>query len=183
MSEVAVELFLRRRTRLILAVAALAVSVALGAGKPAAEEPSDAAVNAYVKHDYKTALQLLRPLADDGDAQAEFLLGMIYSAGEGVPQSYTAALEFYRLAAKQGHPAAQHDLGTMYQNGQGVPQNFVRAHMWYNIAASTDASTDGRKIVVKHRDAISRLMTSQQIAEAQQMAQRCIASHYVDCGD
>jgi uncharacterized protein len=70
----------------------------------------------------------------------------------------------------------------MYENGQGVPQNYVRAHMWYNIAASS-ASIEVRKFAVKARDAISRLMTSQQIAQAQQMAQRCTASDYTDCSD
>jgi TPR repeat protein len=168
---------------LLLSSVCLPVAVALPGRGAAAEEASDAALKAYFNHDYQAALRLLRPLVNDGNDQAEFFLANMYSNGEGVPQSYAAALGLYRLAAKQGHPGAQYDLGTMYQNGQGVPQNYVRAHMWYNIAAASSASADLRKFAMKARDDISRLMTSQQIAEAQQMAQRCTASTYADCSD
>jgi uncharacterized protein len=182
---------MKRRSK-PLALTALAIAVGLSMGKAEAETPSDAGTLAWIRHDYQTALRLLRPLAEQGDADAQLTLAAMYAAGDGVPQNYAEALRLYRLAANQGSPGAQHDLGVMYERGDGVPQNYVRAHMWYNVAISTKDPADvyisgiqanPRKAWVKDRDNIARQMTPEQIAAAQDMAQTCIGSRYLDCGD
>jgi uncharacterized protein len=107
----------------------------LGAGAPAWADAFDDAEAFYVKAEYATALRLLKPLADRGDARAQRLLAEMYRAGDGVRQSDLEALRWYRKAADQGHPKAQFGLGLMYFHGLGVGPDFREAARWYRKAA------------------------------------------------
>jgi TPR repeat protein len=91
---------------------------------------------AYSRGDYATALRLVRPLAETGNADAQSSLGVMYDYGHGVPQDYAEALKSYRLAAKQGNAKAQFNLGVMYSNGRGVPQDYAEALKWFRLAAA-----------------------------------------------
>lgn len=66
----------------------------------AAAEPIDDGVAAFFRGDYAAALQLLRPLAEQGDATAQTWLGVMYDEGKGVPQDYAEAVRWYRLACR-----------------------------------------------------------------------------------
>ena len=68
----------------------------------------------------------LKAAAEQGDADAQFNLGLMYDAGEGVPQNYTEAARWFRMAAEQGFADAQLNLGYMYDTGRGVPQKRCR---------------------------------------------------------
>jgi len=96
---------------------------------------TDKAVEAMRKGDYKTALDDLRPLAAKGDANAQFLLGMLYDSGRGVAQDQAAAASWYRKAAKQNHPPAELYLGILLYSGQGVKQDYAEAARWFRAAA------------------------------------------------
>ena len=63
-------------------------------------------------------------LAEQGDAEAQYRLGRLYTKGLGVPQDYTQAADLYRKAAEQGNAAAQRNLGWLYTKGLGVPQDY-----------------------------------------------------------
>jgi TPR repeat protein len=80
---------------------------------------------------------------------------------------------------------AQNNLGAMYGEGRGVPQNYVLAHMWFNLAASKghELSLGFTEDEPGNRDMVTRLMTPAQIARAQSLAARCLASDYQDCGE
>ena len=84
---------------------ALVLSIALSS--PAAAGPYGDGVIAYEKGDFSTALQLLRPLADQGFAPAQSKLGDMYADGAGVPQDRAAAYMWFSLAAAQGFEEAQ----------------------------------------------------------------------------
>ena len=58
--------------------------------------------DAYTRKDYSTALKEWQPLAEQGDAQAQYYLGVLYFKGEGVPQDYVQAREWWLKAAEQG---------------------------------------------------------------------------------
>ena len=73
--------------------------------------------------------------AEEGDAEAQFDLGVLYDYGEGAKQNRVKAAEWYRLAAEQGHAKAQFNLGVLHYNGEGVKQNRVEAAKWYRLAA------------------------------------------------
>ena len=85
--------------------------------------------------DFATALQEWTPLADQGDASAQYNLGFMYSNGQGVLQDYAEAVKWWRLAAEQGFAKAQYNLGNMYSNGKGVPQDYAEAVKLYRLAA------------------------------------------------
>jgi len=82
------------------------------------------------------------------------------------------AVKWYRLAARQGNAKAQVNLAVMYAKGQGVPRDYVQAYMWFSLAA-----VQGDKKGTQNRDQAAKLMTSQQIVEAQKLAQEWRAKH------
>jgi TPR repeat protein len=73
--------------------------------------------------------------AEQGDAEAQFSLGVMYFIGDGVEQSYEEAAKWYEKAADQGVRKAQSSLGTMYYAGDGVEQSYEEASKWYEKAA------------------------------------------------
>jgi TPR repeat protein len=89
------------------AVAALVLAVSF-AGSAAAGPVEDvaAAVAAHKRGDCATALRLIRPLADQGDADAQHILGLMYNSGEGVPQDYVIAYMWLTLATASGDEVA-----------------------------------------------------------------------------
>jgi TPR repeat protein len=117
-----------------------------------------------------------RKAADQGHALAQSLLGVMYQYGRGVPQDDAQAVAWTRKAAEQGEAPAQASLGAMYHFGRGVPQDFVESHKWRNLAASRLSEEQSRELFAhdtepyKARDALAKLMTPAQIAEAQQRA-------------
>ena len=70
-----------------------------------------------------------------GDASAQYSLGVMYEVGKGVPQDYAEAVKWYRLAAEQGNALAQNSMGVMYVDGLGVPQDYAEAARWHRLAA------------------------------------------------
>ncbi len=97
--------------------------------------PFEDGLKAYNVGDYGTAWRLLRPLAEQGDAAAQYGLGVMYERGQGVRQNDVEAVKWYRLAAKQGHAEAQSNLGVMYERGQGVMRDHAEAVKWFRLAA------------------------------------------------
>ena len=94
-------------------------------------------VNSYQAQDYPSALREFLPLANGGNAHAQFALGVMYYEGEGVPKDYSQAENWYRKAAEQGFAPAQNNLGLMYDNGSypQVPIDHSEAEIWYRKAA------------------------------------------------
>ena len=73
--------------------------------------------------------------ADQGNATAQYDLGVMYAEGHGVPRNYAKAARWFRKAAVQRDAAAQYALGLMYANGRGVRQSYEEAAQWYRKAA------------------------------------------------
>jgi len=149
---------------------ALVLSVSLAA--PVAAGPFEDGIAAHNRGDYATALRLWRPLADQGHASAQFLLGGMYALGQGVPQDYAETVRWYRKAADQGDARAQSFLGVMYANGHGVRQDYVQAHKWCNLAAARfpASETEDREKAVRNRERVAAKMTPARIAEAERLA-------------
>ena len=104
-------------------------------GVPSYSADFNKGLTAAQNGDFATALKEWKPLAEQGDALAQYNLGVMYDTGEGVPQDYKEAVRWYRLAAEQGHADAQYNLASMYDNGDGVPQDYKEAVRWYRLAA------------------------------------------------
>jgi TPR repeat protein len=126
---------MKKTTRWMVAAVAilyLTVSPSLTAG------PIEDANAALGRHDYATALRLLRPLAEQGDPDAQDKLGKMYDfGGRGVAGDPAEALKWYRKAAEQGNADAQNDLGNMYSDGLGPANDYAEAVKWFLAAAVT----------------------------------------------
>ena len=93
------------------------------------------AITEYQRGNYGQVLELLRPIATEGNVIAQGLLGQMYLRGEGVAQNYFKAIKWCYMAAKQGNTNAQANLGLMYGRGIGVKQDYHQAVKWYRLAA------------------------------------------------
>ncbi len=156
---------------------------------------------AYQSGDYATALHEWQSLAEQGQAGAQYQLGLLYANGKGVTkddakarqwyekaavqghteaqvnlgillmyarggqQDYKMAVYYLRLAANQGNDLAQRRLGQMYERGEGVQQDYVKAYMWYSLGAAK-----GGEAGTRLRDALTKKMDPDQIAESQKLA-------------
>ena len=138
-----------------------------------ARETANDAYAAYQEGRYATALRLARPLAAEGNAGAQSVLGLLYDRGlGGVPQEKAEALKWFHSAADLGDGQAQYNLGLSYAKGEaGEPDN-VRAHMWFNLAAANFpvSDTSNRSAARKDRDVVAAKMRPDQIAEAERLA-------------
>src|SRR5258706_6269705 len=94
-----------------------AVVLSLGLIAPTAAGAVENSMARYWRGDYATAMRLLRPIADEGNADAQLRLGHMYASGQGVPQDDATAVTWFRKATDQGNAAAQTYLGFMYQSG------------------------------------------------------------------
>ena len=117
----------------IIRTTILLLALAFGAGAVLAQDFNKGAA-AFQSGDYAAALQEWRPLAEQGNAEAQFILGAMYNEGKGVLQDYAEAVKWYRLAAEQGFAQAQINLGVMYDKGKGVLQDYAEAIKWYRLA-------------------------------------------------
>lgn len=101
-----------------------------------AEETFEDGRAAYQAGDYEKALAILRPLAEQGNSQAQVTLGIMYDYGQGVKQDDKEAMKWYIKAAEQGIPVVQHDVGVKYFQGMGVEQDYKEAAKWWEMSAN-----------------------------------------------
>ena len=114
----------------------------------------------------------LQKLAEHGDADAQWQLGVRYHNGEEVPRDDTRAMLWFLRAAEQGHVTAQATLGAYYWAGRGVPQDLSRAYFWSALAfAQGDENSRSRL------EGLASQMTKSQIAAARQQAEIWLKAH------
>ncbi|QQF85977.1 sel1 repeat family protein [Histophilus somni] len=88
------------------------------------------------QQNYSDAFPLFKQLAEQGDANAQHNLGVMYENGNGITQNDQQAVYWYTKAAEQGEAHAQNNLGLMYTDGgKGITQNYKQAVYWYTQAA------------------------------------------------
>lgn len=91
--------------------------------------------NAYKNHDYETAFKNFRPLAEQGNPKAQFLLAGLYVGGQGVNRDEKQAFNWATKSATQGYLDAQYLLSLMYVNGLGVSTDGYKSAYWLTKAA------------------------------------------------
>jgi GAF domain-containing protein len=166
-----------RRTRLLLALAAAVVATLLALvviprvrSKMADSNPalqSGVATNHTVQTTVTPeSLEALRHLADQGDATAQFALGIRYAEGDRVKQDYTEAAHWFALAADQGEVKAQSVLAAYYWNGTGVPKDLTKAYFWAILArANGDEASTTRAAELETRISYSERNAARQQAD------------------
>ncbi len=111
-----------------------------------------AGMAAHDREDYATALREWQPLAEQGDALAQYQVGMLYHKGRGVPQDDRQARKWYAKAAAQGQPKAQFSLGTLYFNGEGGSKDYQQALRWFRLAAHQGEALAQTKLAIMYDD-------------------------------
>ena len=106
-----------------------------------------------------------KKLAEGGDAEEQFNLGVMYENATGVPQDYKEAVKWYRRSAEQVCAEAQYALGVMYGAGWGVAEDSISAYAWIIVAKA-----NGQKDVEPTLQFLNQRMSEEQIAEAQKLA-------------
>ena len=123
-------------------------------------EPTDG-WRAFSAGDYAKAEAIWLILAEKGDHNAAYGLGMLAQTRD----QFEHAAHWYEQAARAGLTSAQVLLGSMYIDGRGVPRDGVRAYAWFNRA-----NLDGHTNAARARDSIGNQLTSQQLAQAEALS-------------
>jgi len=119
-----------------------------------------------------TGLPELLQLADEGDAAAQFALGVRYEMGSGVQQDDQEAVRWFNKAAEQDDPGAQGALAAYYWAGRGIPADLAKAYFWSILAeAGGDEASKSRAALLASR------LNRSQILYAQQQASDWMAQH------
>ncbi len=126
---------------------------------------------AFDSGDYETAFNLWVPLAENGDADAQNYLGILYYLGFGIQKDYKKALEWYELAARAGHADAQRNYGDMINFGRGTRKDNYKAFKWY-FAASQQGNDKAKRLI----DVIS---ASGNLSPNQQMHAKIEANEFI----
>ena len=169
---------------LVVAVVALALGYSLAplierhwssATKQAAIQPAPANVSPQNVANRSAAADspgTLRKLAQAGDADAQWQMGVRYHTGAGVPQDDAQAVQWFLRAAEQGHVSAQGTLGAYYWAGRGVPPDLSRAYFWSALAFAQGDETSKSRL-----EGLASQMTRSQVAAARQQAEIWLRQH------
>lgn len=151
----------------------IAFIVMLGAqSQPQAQPGFQDGLLAYHRGDHTVAMEIWRPLAERGDASAQYMVGYLYAQGEGVESSSRTAAKWYRKAADQGDPDAQLNLGLMYVNGAGVKKSYVSSYKWFALSYLTYPPGEYRENAFRNRENVASLMSAEQIEKAERLVRR-----------
>ena len=151
----------RRAGGVMSAAAGLLLSLAIALAPAASQASMEAGWQAYTAGDYETAISIWQPLAEAGDHQAAYALGMAWQI-TGEPGR---AVPWYEQAAQAGVTEAQTLLGTIYARGSGVPRDLVRAYAWLHRAA--EQHSPNAQLIL---DSVAALMTAEEIEAAKALS-------------
>ena len=119
----------KKRIRGAMLVFALAVTVVLSMAQ--AHDYNDG-LQAARTGDYDTAVMKWKPLAEQGDAMAQFNMALMYHRGLGVGIDESRAVAWYKESANNGYVKAQEFLAAAYQEGWfGLSQDQQKADYWF----------------------------------------------------
>jgi uncharacterized protein len=94
----------------------------------------DQGMNAYASGDFDTAAREFRLLAEKGDKESQYLLGLLYEEGQGVLRDDVEAAYWYARSAGQGFGDAYFALGQLFVHRKGERQDRMGAHHWFSLA-------------------------------------------------
>ena len=124
----------------------LALCLLLTAPGAGAETDFYAGLDAFRHEDYATAMKVWLPLAEAGDAEAQYRVARLHAEGLGTDADDEAAVTWYGRAAAQGHARAQGALGFMLHSGRGAERDVTAAIDWYGKAATQGRAAAQRNL-------------------------------------
>ncbi|MGH8120227.1 MAG: hypothetical protein ACRESK_06395 [Gammaproteobacteria bacterium] len=131
-------------------------------------------VVAYIAGDYEAAYNTMISIAktDEGNALAQYYLGMMYLKGQGVEKNYEEAGKWFRKAAENRLPQAQYRLANQYSEGEGVPRDYEFAYIWYSVGAAHQHKLSQNAI-----DSAKAKLSENELAEAEKMVAEFIGKY------
>jgi TPR repeat protein len=121
----------------------------------------DSGMEAYTSGSFEQAARQWAPLAEQGEKQAQYHLGLLYEEGQGVAKNYDLARFWYLRAAQQGFIDAYFALGDIYAAGRGTESDRSLAYHWYTMAAASGHAR-AKEIMGRYAPKLS----TQQMAES-----------------
>ena len=121
--------------------------------------------SAYARSDYVTAYHEWLAVGLNGQEEAQYSLGILYSAGLGIPQDHGQAAKWFLMAAERDLPAAQMKLGELYQEGKGVPKDSQEAYFWFTLATAKFDPGEQREQAISRQEEVSSSLTRAQITQ------------------
>ena len=125
----------------------------------------DAGLMAYANGDFDTAAREFSLLAEKGEKEGLYHLGLLYEEGQGVPKQFEEAVRCYTNAAKQGYLDAYFALGEIYLHLPGGKKDRISAYIWLEMAAK-NGHPRGSEEFMRNKSA----MTPEQIGLAERAA-------------
>ena len=121
-------------------------------------------IAAYEANDLPVAYKEFRASAEEGHADSQFNVALMYEKGIGVAKDEKEAVAWYTKSAEQGNSAAQFNLGVLYETGQGVSVDRITAYMWYGRAALA-----GDRDAERRRDQLRLKLDSASITKGEKL--------------
>ena len=147
-----------------IAIVAFLLPLAAWAGR-------EEGIEAYTIGDFPKAIAEFQALADQGDIDGQYFLGLFYHNGFGVKRDQAESLKWFLKAAQQGDARSQYYAGIMHAAGQGVAKDLPVADMWLSLSAANPKSSYRDSLYTKEEiDKIEKKMTPEQIAQAKDLA-------------
>jgi len=119
----------------------------------------------YVFANPENSVKWFRTAAEQGHPSSQHFLAKAYEEGNGVIRNYSEAAKWYQKSALQGDGMAMHGFAGLYAKGLGVPKDLVKAYAWNNVSA-----TQGWGMAKTYREELEKMMSKDQIDEAQTMS-------------
>ena len=132
--------------------------------------------DAYKDKNYQLALEVWKPLAENGDPIAQNSLGVMFQRGQGVKKNYIISFNWFKQSAEQGYTPAQVSLGYIYDQGMGTPADKVSALMWWEIAGA-DGEADATTLL----QILSSEIDESDKVLALEKAKTCFRNKYKEC--
>ena len=146
-----------------IAIVAFLLPLAAWAGR-------EEGIEAYTIGDFPKAIAEFQALADQGDIDGQYFLGLFYHNGFGVKRDQAESLKWFLKAAQQGDARSQYYAGIMHAAGQGVTKDLAVADMWLSLSAANPKSSYRDSLYTKEEiDKIEKKMTPEQIAQAKDL--------------
>ncbi len=114
----------------------------------------------------------LRKMAAQGDAEAQWRLGMLYLNGDGVQQNDAEAAQWFLRAADQSYVPALTALGSQYWAGRGLQQDYNKAYFWYDLALAR-----GDQNAQSQLDDLAAELTPDELATVHEQAKVWLQEH------
>ena len=137
-------MYTKTQSKFLLAFAFLFLLALAGwTTQATAEDGSDKFLRgykAYLKKDFKMALAQWKPLAEGGNANAQYFLGIMYLNGQGTIKNWAEAANWFQVSAEQGDVGAQYLFGEMNLKGMGLVRDYRKAGIWFQKTRPTGLS-------------------------------------------